>query len=435
MKYDSVQELIGDTPLLKIDNDVTGLQNIDVYVKLEYYNPFGSIKDRVAWSLIEDDLAKIKDEDLTLLESSSGNTAKAIQAIAGTEDLDFKTVTNRIKVEEVKDILVTMGTEIEELPGESECPDPNDPNDPLTYLDNLMTREGHKYYRTGQYTDEKNTEIHRETTGKEILEDLGEVDYLFGGLGTTGSTKGTAQTLKQENPDLEVTGIVSSPEDYIPGIRTANEMWEVGLYDKELYSEREVIDSQKALEGMLELIRNCGVLAGPTTGANYIALKRKLSKIDQGLDEQKTAVFFACDRFEHYISYIKQRKPEIFGEEKRTGLQTLNQEEIENTSEISVENADDWIEDQDPLIIDSRSNPAFQMAHISGSINITDEKLKDMIETGKPFPEDRKILFVCPGGRKSKKYAALVNRKGGGAYSLKEGVTGWRDQGLDMHSS
>lgn len=434
MKYESVTDLIGDTPLLKIDEEVTGLENIEVYVKLEYYNPFGSIKDRVAWELVREDIDRIKEKDQTLLESSSGNTAKAVQGIAGANNLEFKTITNRIKVDEVKDILITMGTDIKELPGKSECPDPNDPDDPLTYLDRLMARERDKYFRTGQYTNEKNTEVHRRETGKEILDDLGKVDYLFGGLGTTGSTKGTAKALKEENPKLEVTGIVSSQDDFIPGIRNANEMWEVGLYEKELYSDRAVIDSKDALEGMLTLIRECGVLAGPTTGANFIALKRKLSKIDTELEEQKTAVFFACDRFEHYLSYIKKRKPEIFGGEEKQGIETLTEQELEEVPEISVDKAEEWIQEERPVIVDSRSNPAYQMAHIPGSINIPEEKLKEVIESGKPFSEEQKILLVCPGGRKTRKFAALLQRKGMKAYSLKEGITGWREQGINLNS-
>jgi len=298
-----------------------------------------------------------------------------------------------------------------------------------------MAREGDKYFRTGQYTNEKNTQVHREQTGQEIIDDLGKVDYLFGGLGTTGSTKGTAQKLKEENPELEVTGIVSSQDDFIPGIRTANEMWEVGLYEKELYSDRAVIDSKDALEGMLTLLRNCGVLAGPTTGANYIALKRKLSEIDQELEEQKTAVFFACDRFEHYHSYIKERKPEIFGGDEREGTETLTEEELEQVPEISVENAEEWIEEENPIIIDSRSNPAYQMAHIPESINIPEEKLKELIETGKPFSQNQKILLVCPGGRKSRKFAALMQRDGFEAFSLEGGVTGWRNQGKNLQSN
>ena len=72
------------------------------------------------------------------------------------------------------------------------------------------------------------------------------------------------------------------------------------------------------------------------------------------------------------------------------------------------------------------------MAHMPDSINIPEEKLKEMVETGKPFSKNQKILLVCPGGRKSRKFAALMQRDNFEAYSLKEGITGWRDKGLEM---
>ena len=85
--------------------------------------------------------------------------------------------------------------------------------------------------------------------------------------------------------------------------------------------------------------------------------------------------------------------------------------------------------------MDSRSNPAYQMAHIPYSINIPEEKLKELVETGKPFSQNQKILLVCPGGRKSKKFAALLQRDNFEAYSLKEGVTGWRNQEKKLESN
>ena len=423
MKYEDITELIGDTPLLKIDEEVHGVRNLQLYVKMESMNPFGSLKDRVAWSLLEDDIEMIREKDRKVVESSSGNTAKAIQGITSSRGIDFRTITNRIKIDEVKDLLITMGTEIEELPGKSECPDPNDPDDPLTYIDNLMEEKGNSYYRTGQYTDEKNTEAHRENTGPEIMEDLDQIDYFFGGLGTTGSTKGITQAIRERNPDLNTVGIVSSSDDFIPGIRTENEMWEVGLYEKELYSDVLTVNSGKAIDATLDLIRGSGLLSGPTTGAQLAAIR---DYFPEKLEEEKTAVFLACDRLEPYMSYFKKRKPELFGREKQ---------EIETTKEpdrITVDQAHQEFEDF--TVVDIRSNPAYKAAHIPGSINITGDRLKDILRTGNPFP-NRKILVVCPTGDESGKYAAMIDEKGGEAYSLENGVTEWRDSGKPLENT
>jgi S-sulfo-L-cysteine synthase (O-acetyl-L-serine-dependent) len=435
MLYNHITELIGNTPLLRIDPKVHGLKNIELYAKLEFYNPFGSVKDRIGWSMIKDDLPKIIAGNKTILESSSGNTAKALQAIASVYGIPFKTITNRIKVMEVKDILKVMGAEIEMLPGKSECPDPTDPNDPLTYIENIMAQNKEKYFYTTQYTNEKNIEVHYETTGKEIVDDLGKVDYFFGGLGTTGSTRGAAQYIKEQNPNLVSVGIVSSPDDYIPGIRTATEMWEVGLFEKDFYKAIEEINSQKALDGMLSLIRKSGILAGPTSGASYEGALEYLQAIDKDLNEKKTAVFIVCDRFEYYMSYIRERRPELFGERIKTdGLQNFSKEKIQGSHILKLEQVLEWIKKTQPILIDIRSNIAYRAAHIPNSINIPQEQLTKMVDSALPFSENQTILFICPVGEQSKKYAAYLTAQGYNAYTLESGIVGYRDAGLPLNS-
>jgi S-sulfo-L-cysteine synthase (O-acetyl-L-serine-dependent) len=433
MIYNHITDLIGNTPLLKIDPNVHKLKNIDLYAKLEFYNPFGSVKDRIAYAMIKDDLPNIIKAKQTILESSSGNTAKALQAIASIYGVSFKTITNRIKVKEVEAILQIMGAEIEQLPGQSECPDPTDPYDPLTHIDNVVKVQKDKYYYTTQYTNEKNIEAHYESTGKEIVNDLGVVDYFFGGLGTTGSTRGTATFIKKSNPDLVSVGIVSSIDDYIPGIRTINEMLDVGLFEKDFYQAIEEINSKQAINAMLTLIRQCGVLAGPTSGASYEGAIKFLNKIDADLNARKTAVFIACDRFEYYVSYIRERRQELFGEnQKQDTISDLSKSDYQKYQTISLSEVEKWIEARKPLLIDLRSNFAFKTLRIPNSINIPQEQLKRVVDGTMPFSEGQTLLFLCPTGEQSKKYAAYLQKKGYNAFSLDSGIVGWRDAGLPI---
>ena len=436
MLYKSVTELIGNTPLIEISKEITKLKNINVYVKCELYNPFGSLKDRAGYAMLKDEIQKLKENNMTVIESSSGNTAKALQIICSMNGIPFKTVTNRIKIPETKEILKVAGAEIEELPGLSECPDPTDPNDPVAYIERIVSENPNKYYHTNQYTNLKNPKVHYEHTGKEIYDDLGKVDYFFGTLGTTGSSRGTIEYLLEKNKNLKKIGIIAEKGDTIPGIRNKDEMYEVGIFNKSLYDEIVSVNSDEAVEEMLVLNRKCGILGGPTSGAAFKGTVKYLREIDDKLKEPANAVFIACDRMEWYMSYIKKRRPEIFDSEiKRETIRTLTEEDMKYAKTIDINNAEEWIEKNNPIIIDLRGNLAYKNGHIANAINITDIFFEDLVDNGTPFSKENSVLLVCSIGDKSKKFSSLLNKKGMNVYSLENGMTAWRENSLPLKRS
>lgn len=436
MLYKSVTELIGNTPLIEISKEITKLKNINVYAKCELYNPFGSLKDRAGYAMLKDEIQKLKENNMTVIESSSGNTAKAIQIICSMNGIPFKTVTNRIKIPETKEVLKVAGAEIEELPGLSECPDPTDPNDPVAYIGRIVSENPNKYYHTNQYTNLKNPKVHYEHTGKEIYDDLGKVDYFFGTLGTTGSSRGTIEYLLEKNKNLKKIGIIAEKGDTIPGIRNKDEMYEVGIFNKSLYDEIVLVNSDEAIEEMLVLNRKCGILGGPTSGAAFKGTLKYLREIDDKLKEPANAVFIACDRMEWYMSYIKKRRPEIFDSEiKRETIRTLTEEDMKYAKTIDVNNAEEWIEKNNPIIIDLRGNLAYKNGHIANAINITDIFFEDLVDNGTPFSKENTVLLVCSIGDKSKKFSSLLNKKGMNVYSLENGMTAWRENSLPVKRS
>lgn len=436
MLYKSVTELIGNTPLIEISKEITKLKNINVYAKCELYNPFGSLKDRAGYAMLKDEIQKLKENNMTVIESSSGNTAKALQIICSMNGIPFKTVTNRIKIPETKEILKVAGAEIEELPGLSECPDPTDPNDPVAYIERIVSENPNKYYHTNQYTNLKNPKAHYEHTGKEIYEDLGKVDYFLGTLGTTGSSRGTIEYLLEKNKNLKKIGIIAEKGDTIPGIRNKDEMYEVGIFNKSLYDEIVLVNSDEAIEEMLVLNRKCGILGGPTSGAAFKGTLKYLREIDDKLEEPANAVFIACDRMEWYMSYIKKRRPEIFDSEiKRETIRTLTEEDMKYAKTIDVNNAEEWIEKNNPIIIDLRGNLAYKNGHIANAINITDIFFEDLVDNGTPFSKENSVLLVCSIGDKSKKFSSLLNKKGMNVYSLENGMTAWRENSLPVKRS
>lgn len=422
MLVKNIYELIGNTPMVEIPKSITGLKNIELYCKCEFLNPFGSLKDRAAFWMIKDQFKNLQDHQTTVIEASSGNTAKALAALCAMHNIKFKTVTNRIKVPEVRDILNLLGAEIEELPGVSECPDPTNPNDPIAVIDNIVSANQDKYYHPNQYTNQLNISAHYKTTGPEILNDLGRVDFLFSALGTTGSSGGIIKYLNSQNQNFKSIGVIGKKGENIPGIRNRDEMQEVGIFNRKSYEDICEVDSTDAVDKMLILNRKLGLLTGPTSGAAFSASLSYLQNIDKNTPKGQKAVFIACDRLEWYISYIKIRRPEIFEKTtKNENIYNLTSQTLSFAREIKPAEIANFVS-KNSLVIDLRGNMAYRISHIENAINITDVFMDQLIENGTPFPKDRKILLVCVYGEKSKKYSALLNSRGLDTYSLSGGM-------------
>lgn len=436
MRYDSITEAIGNTPLVRIDPAVHGLRNIDLYAKLELLNPFGSVKDRAAWNMARPHLATAAEEGGQVVELSSGNTAKALAVLAGMHGLTFKSVTNRMRIPEIKDLLLLLGAQIEELPGQSECLDPTATDDPLTLFHRALSERDSSYLHTDQYFNPRNTEAHLTGTGPEIVKDLDgrAPDWFIACVGTAGSSTGVARALREHDPAVRVAGLVAAKSDFIPGIRTIDEAHEVGLFDPGTYDSIDAVTSDEAIEGMLTLNRRCGILAGPTGGAAFFGAVRQLRAVDEELTERQSAVFIVCDRVESYLSYVRQRRPDLFGRPRRRNSPAdLTSAEIRTAPAIGVADAQAWIATGAPLVVDLRSPHAYAALHIDGSVNIVDELFEELLHGGLPFSRNRPVLLACPVGEKSARHAALLTRMGHpDVRSLTGGIIAWRDAGAPL---
>lgn len=437
-RYDHITELIGSTPLLRLDPAVHGLARVELYAKLESHNPFGSVKDRVAWGMLRDDLTDIVARGQTLIEASSGNTAKALRLLGAVYGVPLRAVTNRIRVDEVRELLRLFQTDIVELPGLSECPDPTTPNDVYSVIEATMAKEPGVYHHLSQYTNEKNIEAHYAGTGREIHEDLSaggitRVDYLIGGLGTTGSTRGAATYLRKHNPELRTIAVVSDRSDFIPGIRSEAEMWDVGLFQPDFYDRIVTVDAGRAVAETLRLATGYGILAGPTSGASYAAALDTLGALDRAArrdDDPLVAVLIVCDRLEPYLSYIAKRRPDLFG--RAAARPAPSPAELAATPALSPADLAELDRAARPTIVDTRGAMAYRIGHVPGSVNIRDDQLDEMFGHGIPFPRSRPVVFVCPVGAVSLRFAAAARGAGYDASSLAGGIVAWRDAGLPL---
>jgi cysteine synthase/rhodanese-related sulfurtransferase len=409
MRYDSIYEMIGNTPHLRIDETVHGIPDLTLYAKLELMNPFGSVKDRIGASMLLDDIEQVKAEGRTVLETSSGNTAKALAVLCAMHDVPFLTVTNRIKLSEVRETLTYLGAHVTELPGLSECPDPSNPDDPQALAERMVRKEPGRYHYTDQYFNPKNVEAHK-ASGEEIHKDLGDIDYFFADLGTCGTSVGIGTYLREhQEKKPNIIGVITAEGGYVPGGRNENELYETGFFDKGFYDGIAKASTKDAIDGMKTLAHGSGLLCGPTTGLIFSALKKWFE--EHPLEKPATGVFIACDRLEAYLSYLKQYSP---------------REAVHNRTEnVEVPLIDaDAIEDA--LLIDTRTNLAFKMDNIDGSINIPEHLLEQLIGSGRVFPDTR-IVLICPIGVAALPYAARLREQGYDAYVLKGGLRAYRD--------
>ena len=236
MIVDKITDLIGNTPMLKISSDVHGLKNVNLYAKLEMMNPFGSVKDRIAWEMLKDDMDDIVKNNKLIVENSSGNTSKAMQAIASMYGVNFKLMSAIAKVPEPLDVMRILGAEIEELTqAGSDCFDPNDPNDPQYLIEKFIEQSERPVFFTSQFTNEKNMDAHRKTTAPEMLNDLDRIDWFVGGLGTTGSSRGIIETIQERDRHMKAIGVCGAVGELIPGIRAQEQLVEAGFYERNIY--------------------------------------------------------------------------------------------------------------------------------------------------------------------------------------------------------
>jgi len=222
MYLNSITQAIGDTPLVKLQN-VIGKTDGTVLVKVEYFNPGNSIKDRIAVKMIEDAEAKgLLKPGGTIVEGTSGNTGMGLALVAIAKGYKCIFTTTDKQSQSKIDILKALGAEV------IVCPTNVEPEDPRSYYSVAarLAKETENCYYPNQYDNKSNLEAHYETTGPEIWEQTGgKVTHYVAGMGTGGTISGVGKYLKEQNPDAKVIGIDSVGSVY-------KKYFETGEFDK-----------------------------------------------------------------------------------------------------------------------------------------------------------------------------------------------------------
>ncbi|MFC1697517.1 PLP-dependent cysteine synthase family protein [Nanoarchaeota archaeon] len=289
---ENILKLIGNTPLVKI-NKLNPNPNVEIYAKLESFNPGGSVKDRIALSMIETAELKGKlKKNKIILEATSGNTGIGIAMVAAVKGYKVLFTMSESASIERRKILKAFGAEILLTPGEKGT------DGAIEQAYNMAREDPDKYFLVDQFNNEANWKAHYKTTGKEIFEQTeGKVTHFVSSMGTTGTLIGSGRKLKELNPEIKIIGVEPHLGHKIQGLKNLKEAYKPGIWDKELPDEKVKIDDEDAYEMARQLTKEEGIFTGMSGGAAMHIAIEKAKELESGL-----IVVILADSGEKYLS-------------------------------------------------------------------------------------------------------------------------------------
>ena len=289
----SVIEEIGNTPLLRL-RDPTIPPHVEVYAKLEFFNPGGSVKDRPALRMIEDgEREGALSPDKIILDSTSGNTGIAYAMIGAAKGYRVRLAMPANVSDERKSVLAAYGTEVI-------LTDPGELSDgSILEARRIYEQNPDLYFKPDQYNNSSNWKAHRDTTAPEIWQQTqGRVTHFVASIGTSGTVMGTGRGLKSFNPDIQVIAV--EPADPFHGIEGLKHMASSivpGIYDEGFLDHKIPVETDVAYDTALQLPREIGVLVGQSSGAAYWAAVEVARQLREGM-----VVTVFCDGGDKYMS-------------------------------------------------------------------------------------------------------------------------------------
>ena len=299
----SAAELIGNTPILEVSNysSNAGVTDATILAKLEYLNPAGSVKDRIALAMIEDaEQQGILKPGATIIEPTSGNTGIGLAAVAAAKGYKaILTLPDTMSVER-RNLLAAYGAELVLTEGAKGM------NGAIEKA-NALAKEIPNSFVAGQFVNPENPKIHFETTGPEIYKDTdGKVDILVAGVGLGGRLISTGRYLKSKNPDIQVVAVEPASSAVLStGVAGAHQIQGIGagfvpdILDTNIYDEIITVENEDAFETGRMIGKKEGILVGISSGA---ALHAAIELAKRQENKDKTIAVIFPDSGDRYLS-------------------------------------------------------------------------------------------------------------------------------------
>ena len=298
----SFLDLVGNTPLVRVNNLIKKDElKADVLAKLEYFNPAGSVKDRIAKEMIQDALEKgLINENTTLIEPTSGNTGIGLSAVATALNLKIIITMPETMSVERRNLMKAYGAELVLTPGSEGM------KGAIAKAKELASQIENSFI-PGQFENPANPTAHYKTTGPEIYEQTeGKVDIFVAGVGTGGTISGIGKYLKEKNPEVKVVAVEPASSPVLStGKGGAHKIQGIGAgfvpetLDTKIYDEINTVENEDAFATGKEMAKTEGILVGISSGAALYAAK-ELAKREENAG--KTIVVLLPDGGDRYLS-------------------------------------------------------------------------------------------------------------------------------------
>jgi cysteine synthase len=295
----SVTELIGQTPIVKL-NRLVDENSAEVYLKLEYFNPGSSVKDRIALAMIEaaEESGDIKPGD-TIIEPTSGNTGIGLAMVAAAKGYKAVFVMPETMSLERRNLLRAYGAELVLTPG------PEGMKGAIAKAEELVKEHG--YFLPQQFQNKANPEVHKRTTGKEIVEQMDQLDAFVAGIGTGGTITGAGSVLREGFPNIKIYAVEPKDSAVLSGgkpgphkIQGLGAGFIPDVLDTKVYDEVVQVDADSAFEYSRRAAKEEGILGGISAGAAIYAAVQVAKELGKG----KKVLAVIPDNGERYLSTL-----------------------------------------------------------------------------------------------------------------------------------